>query len=89
MEFRWNDWNTQHVAEHGIEPGECETVVRAPSRHYPKYIGDGKWLVWGRGRGDRLLQVICLVDPDLTFFVIHARLLTTSEKSRFKRLNRS
>jgi hypothetical protein len=26
MEFRWNDWNIEHIAGHGVSPDEAETV---------------------------------------------------------------
>jgi hypothetical protein len=27
VEFRWNDWNLEHVAEHGVDPDEAEGQV--------------------------------------------------------------
>lgn len=27
MDFRWNDWNLEHVAVHGVEIEEAEHVV--------------------------------------------------------------
>ena len=27
MEFRWIEWNVQHIAQHGVEPEEAEEVV--------------------------------------------------------------
>jgi uncharacterized DUF497 family protein len=85
MEFRWNDWNMEHVANHGVSPGEAETVVRGAARPWPQKIEDDKWLVWGRGRGGRLLQVVFALDEDGTVFVLHARPLTEIEKRRFRR----
>jgi len=49
---------------------------------------DDKWLVWARtgpNHGDRLLQVVFLLDDDDAIFVIHARPLTEREKRRFRR----
>jgi hypothetical protein len=43
-------------------------------------IGADKLLVWGPGRGGRLLQIIFVVDEDGTAFVIHGRELTKREK---------
>jgi len=42
--------------------------------------GKGKWLVIGRGQGDRFLEVVYLVDPDDTLFIIHAMPLTTRRR---------
>ena len=85
MEFRWNDWNLEHLARHGVRPEEAEAIVNGASRPYPEWRGDGKRLVIGRGAGDRFLQVIFLIDENGPLFVIHARPLTDSEKRRFRR----
>ena len=58
MEFRWNEWNIDHIAEHGVRQDEAEAVVRNARAPYPRYQRDDKWLVCGRGSGGRLLQVI-------------------------------
>lgn len=34
--------------------------------------GNGKWLVQGRGIGERMMQDIYLLDSDDSFYVIHA-----------------
>jgi len=88
MAFRWNDWNTEHIAGHGVGQDEAEQVVSGASSPWPLYRGEGKWLVWGRGRGGRLLQVVFVLEEDDATFVIHARPLTDSETRRFRRMNR-
>src|SRR2546421_6489303 len=40
---------------------------------FPEEIEDEKLIVKGQGIGGRFLQVIYLLDPDRTVFVIHAR----------------
>jgi uncharacterized DUF497 family protein len=85
MEFRWIDWNRDHVAEHGVDPDEAEMVVRLARPPYPRKIEEDKWLVVGRGRGGRFLQVIYVVDPDKTVFIIHARPISEREKRRYRR----
>jgi uncharacterized DUF497 family protein len=85
MEFRWNEWNREHVTNHGVFPDEAADVVRGAVRPYPRKIEDDKWLVWGRGRGGRLLQVVFVLDEDDTVFVIHARPLTEREKRQLRR----
>ena len=87
MEFRWNDWNIQHVGEHGVDPEEAEGVVQEAASPWPLFKGDGKFLVWGR-RGDRPLQVVFILDSDNTTYIIHARPLTEKEKRRFRRRKR-
>ena len=85
MQFRWNEWNTEHVADHGVSPAEAESVVRQATAPFPLRREDDKWLVWGRGRGGRYLQVVYILDPDDTVYVIHARPLTPGEKKRLRR----
>lgn len=88
MEFRWNDWNAEHVAEHGVDPEEAEGVVQGAEPPWPLFGGNGKFLVWGRGSGDRPLQVVFVLDPDDSAYIIHARPLTEKEKRRFRRRKR-
>jgi uncharacterized DUF497 family protein len=88
MDFRWNDWNVEHVAVHGVSREETETVIRAARSPFPRKIEEDKWLVWNRGRGGRFLQVIFVLDQDETIYVIHARPLTEQEKRRYRRRNK-
>jgi uncharacterized DUF497 family protein len=90
--FRWNAWNIEHIAEHGVTPEEAEWVVEHARRPYPELREQDKWRVVGRGRGGRWLQVIFVFDPEVeapdaedTGFVIHARPLTEREKKRERR----
>jgi uncharacterized DUF497 family protein len=85
MDFRWNDWNTGHVEEHGIGPEEAEHVVTHAARPYPMTGREGTLLVRGPGRGGRLIQVVYVLDPDDTVFVIHARPLDDDEKRHYRR----
>ena len=84
-DFRWNDWNVDHIAEHGVDPVEAEFVVRHARRPWPEKIGDGKWRVSGSTVEGRLLQVIFIFSPDDVVFVVHARDLNEAEKRRFRR----
>ncbi len=86
--FRWNWWNTEHIAEHGIAPGEAESVVRCVARPFPEYLGEGKWAVRGQSASGVYIQVMYTLDPDDTVYVIHARPLTDREKRRFRRRRR-
>jgi uncharacterized DUF497 family protein len=88
MNFRWNEWNIEHLATHGVDPEEAEEAIESATGRYPRRIGDEKWLVWGAGRGGRLLQAIFVMDSDGTAFVIHARDLTNREKKRHRGRNR-
>ena len=85
VEFRWNEWNLDHVTEHGIDPDEAESVVRNAAPPFPLHREDDKWLVWGRGVGGRFVQVVFVIDEDDSVYVIHARPLTEKEKRRHRR----
>ena len=86
--FRWIEWNIEKAAKHGVAVGEAERVVRSAVRPYPRRIGQGKWQVIGRGQGDRWVQVIYVVDPDDTLFVIHAMPLTSRRRRGQKKRKR-
>ena len=88
MPFRWIDWNREHIAKHGVDPAEAEMVVRQARAPFPQQIGDDKLLVMGRGSGGQFLEVIYVLDPDDTVFIIHARPLTEREKRRYRRRRR-
>jgi uncharacterized DUF497 family protein len=80
--YRWNAWNIEHIAQHGVRPAEAESVVTTGER---RKIGDKKYKAIGRGTGGRWLQAIYIFDPPGVVYVIHARPLTESEKHRFKK----
>lgn len=87
-EFRWNDWNVDHIAVHGVMPDEAEWVVNHPPRSYPAGAGNGKVVVRGQTNAGRYLQVIYLLEVDEIVFVIHARDLTENERCRLRRRRR-
>jgi uncharacterized DUF497 family protein len=88
MEFQWDSWNLDHVILHGVTPEETEAVVRRAARPFPRDIGEGKQVVWGRGSGGRLLQVIFVPDSDGTLRIIHARPLSAKEKHQWRKTRR-
>ena len=88
MDFRWNNWNLEHVAHHGVSIDEAEMVVTQARPPFPEQRGGNKWAVWGRGLGGRFIQVVYVFDPDGTLYIIHARLLTDVEKKRLRKRRR-
>lgn len=85
MDFRWNRWNKEHIAAHGIEPSEAEEVIVGARPPFPLVQSEEKYLVWGPTEAGHLLQVVFVIDRDDTVFVIHARPLTEQEKKRYRR----
>jgi len=87
-EFRWNGWNLDHIAEHGVAPEEAQYVVEHPARGYPQYIGDGKYLAKGQTPAGRYLQAIYIFSPPEVVYTIHARPMKVAEKSKLRRRKR-
>ena len=85
MEFRWNDWNLDHVEKHGCTPHEAELVVEGAKPPFPQSNRNDTWLVEGRGIGGRFVRVVYLIDSDGLAYVIHARPLNDREKRRHRR----
>ena len=88
MDFRWNEWNTEHLARHGIDPEAAEHAVEEAGSSYPRRIEEDKLLVWGPGPEGELLQVIFVLDKDDCVYILHARPLTEREKGRYRRQRR-
>jgi uncharacterized DUF497 family protein len=88
VDFRWNEWNAEHVGQHGIEPEAAEHVVEEATAPYPRRIGEDKLLAWGPDAEGELLQVIFMLDEDGSAYILHARLLTEREKRRYRRQGR-
>jgi len=84
-EFRWNTWNVEHIAEHGVESRHAEFVVNHPERGFPRREGKHKFRVWGQDMNGRYVQVIYIFDPPEVVYVIHARPLTDAEKRHLRK----
>ena len=57
MEFRWNEWNVEHIGNHGVSSAAAETVVRNATRPFPRKTDEDKWIVWGRDESGRTCEV--------------------------------
>jgi uncharacterized DUF497 family protein len=87
-EFRWNGWNVDHIAEHGVRPHEAQQVVNSARPPFPRYMGDGKYGVWGQTESGRYLQVIFIFSSPGVVFVVHARPLNDGEKRGLRKRRR-
>ena len=45
MDFRWNYWNEEHLARHGVSPPEAEEVILGARSPFPLVQDDEKYLV--------------------------------------------
>ncbi len=88
MEFRWNDWNVDHIGEHGIKPEQAEYVVRRTRAPFPEESSDARWLVMGPDENGLLMRVVYVLDSDGTIYVIHAMPLSDRDKKRYRRRRR-
>ena len=84
-EFRWNDWNVDHIGKHGIGVPEAEYIVNRARAPYPRREGEGKYSVRGQTGDGQYLQVTYIFSPQDVVYVIHARSLTGAEKRNLHR----
>lgn len=87
-DFRWNQWNQDHISQHGVGSDEAQYVVEHPTRGFPRYDGARKYRAWGQTAAGRYLQVIYIFSPPGVVYVIHSRDLTEPEKRRLRRQGR-
>ena len=87
-EFRWNEWNVEHIETHGVSPEDAEWIVNRARRPFPRHRGNGRWAVWGQTEFGAYLQVIYVYEPEDVIYVMHARPLTETEKRRLRRQRR-
>jgi hypothetical protein len=57
-DFRWNAFNLEKIAKHGVTRQEAEHVVRFAKRPFPRPHKKGTYYVLGRGSSNRRVQVI-------------------------------
>jgi hypothetical protein len=79
--FKWIDWNLEHATRHGITVSEIEAIVSHPAQG-PRHVGDNKYVVVGRGIGERVIEVVYVIDAAGPVFVIHAQQVTTRRRRR-------
>jgi hypothetical protein len=69
MIFAWDETNIEHLAKHNVNPAQAEEVVRSARPPYPRAIGAGKHMIWGKTYAGRYLQVIIVFkSPDQVEF---------------------
>jgi hypothetical protein len=60
---------------------EIEAIVSHPAQG-PHHVGDDKYVVVGRGIGERLIEVASVIDAAGPVFVSHAQQVTTRRRRR-------
>ena len=83
LRLRWDGWNEDHVARHGVDREEVEEVARnAP--HVTRARGR-TYRVIGQTDGGRYLTLIVAPRPDGSFYVVTARDADEIERRAYRR----
>ena len=79
----WDDWNIDHISQHGVAPFEAEEVG-----NHPRYVERwrDRYLAWGSTAEGRFLLVV-YVHRREGRYVISARGMSQAEKRRVRRLS--
>ncbi len=88
-ELIWDDWNIEHIAEHGVEPEEVDSLTieryhlvrRAGVTRY----GLPRYHLYGQTDTGRYLFVVLDREEGHAFYVVTARDMNTAEKRAFQR----
>lgn len=85
--LRWTEWNEDHIARHGVEPGEVDEVVVADQFHMVRVRAE-RYALIGQTDAGRYLSIIVDRESDGTLFVVTARTADSSERRLFARHRR-
>lgn len=80
--FWWDEENIEHIANHGVEPMEAETVVEYAT--LIRKAGRGKYVAYGQTNSDRYLMVVYAPKENRRLRVITARDMTPTEKRQIR-----
>ena len=82
-DFEWDEQNMDHIARHGVEPDEAESLLDG----VPLILRteDGKYLAYGQTDEGRYLLVGFVRKSAALIRVISARDMTDGEKKRHRR----
>jgi len=91
-ELLWDDWNVEHIADHGVEPDEVEEACYDP-HHWVERAGTTRYglvryRLYGQTENGCYLFVAIDREYDNVFYVVTAREMASVEKRRFRRLRK-
>jgi len=81
--FWWDDNNIDHIANHGVEPYEAETVLI--DARFTRKAGRGKYVAYGQTEAGRYLMVVYAPKDEQRVRVVTDRDMTAAEKQRFRK----
>jgi hypothetical protein len=82
-ELLWDEWNEEHVARHGVDPGEVDEVAR--NRPLITTARDGLYRKIGQTDAGRYLTAYVAPEHRAMFYVVTARDATEGERRAFRR----
>lgn len=83
-ELIWDDWNEQHIAEHGVTADEVEEACQTKPIQ-ARRTRDDKYAVFGTTCGGRHLTVILAPRGKNSYYVVTARDMDARERATFKK----
>ena len=87
-ELVWDDWNVDHIADHGVEPEEVEEVCKM-RRHIARRAaitpyGLTRYRVYGRTYDGRYLFIVLDRLRGHSFYPVTARDMAEREKKKYR-----
>lgn len=86
-EIRWTEQSEDHIARHGVSPGDVEEVVFSR----PRLVAGGRentTLIFGTTGAGRYLVVVLADSEDGRMYVVTARDMTDPERRAFAQRSR-
>ena len=75
---RRDDWNRQHIADHGVSPEEVEDVCRVPCIVRESY--KGRLMLIGPNAAGRILVAVLDPEGEDTYYPVSARPASRRER---------
>ena len=82
----WDDWNVEHIAEHGVEPYEVQEVIN--SRTFQAQRRGDVYQVFGQTEDGRYLFAVLSPRSEQRFYIVTARDMTEREKQSYRQRRR-
>ena len=76
--LRWDDWNRQHIARHGVSPEEVEDVCRGSCIVRESY--KGRLMLIGPNAAGRILVAVLDPEGEGTYYPVSARPASRRER---------
>ena len=85
--FDWDDFNRDHVEDHGVSDAEAEQAygdpARKPAPAYTSVSGEARRAITGATLAGRVLYVVCTV-REHRVRIVTARDATKDERSQYR-----